>query len=340
MAITSFGYGGTVEEAAWARMAPRLGVPYWVKDTTELVASIDTTRDRAISITPGEFGGVGIFDISDAVESIQFDQISSGVRYDMVVARRNWQGVSGRTSFEVIKGGRVMALPSYNRNPGVVDDHPLFLVELRAGQSRPAAVYDLRGYGANGKVIVSNKLAMDYYSDYPGLELQLGRRIFTVRGNRTWMRTGLEPFAPAGQVDAFNADFANPSYNLWRNNRPYWSNFTESYTQKRGQNAMGIKALSAGRFQITESGIYVINLSVFDDPKNPKSDGWVSIGLNTPDHPRNTHHLTAWHYNYESTVNTTQQINAGTIIRASGHSRFRDGKNRRFKLQFSFYMIG
>ena len=340
MAITSYGYGGTVEEAAWARMAPRLGVPYWVKDTSSLVASVDTTRDRAIKISPGEFGGTGIFDTSNSTESLQFDYLASGTRHDLVVARRDWQGVSGRTTFEIIKGGKLEALPSYNRNPGVVDDHPLFLVKLVAGQTRPASIIDLRGYGANGKVIVSHKLAMDYYNDYPGLQLQLGRRIFTVRGGRTWMRTGLEPFSPSGEVDAFNADFAWPTYRTWKNNRPYWSNFTSSYTAVRGKNEMGIKALSNGRFQITESGVYVINLSVYDDPSNRKSEGFVSIGLNTPDKPRNTHHLTALHYNYESTVNTSQQLNAGTIIRASGHSRFRDGKDRKFRLQMSFYMIG
>lgn len=340
MTIKSYGYGGTVGESAWARMAPRLGVPYWVKDNQSLVASIDTTRDRGIVISPGTFGGVGIYDESDAIESLQFGAINSGSRYDLVVARRDWQGVAGRTQLVVIPGAKTMTLPTYNRDPGVLDDQPLYLVHLRAGQTRPAAIYDLRGFGANGKVVTYHELAMDVYRDYPGLELQVGRRIYTVRGGRTWMRTGLEPFATSGSVDAFNADFAWSTYQTWQNNRPYWTNFNTPFVKVRGQNEMGIRSLSGGRFQITESGIYVINLSVYDDPSNDAGEGFVSIGLNTPDHPRSTGHLNSWHYNYEATVNTSQQINAGTIIRASGHSRFRDRKNRKFRLQCSFYMIG
>src|SRR5699024_9781514 len=108
------------------RLAPRLGVPYWVKDDESLVATIDTTRDRAIAIGPGEFGGVGVFDESDAVESIQFGPVTAGSRYDLVAARRDWQGASGRTQLVVIPGAKTMTLPDYNRSPGALDDQPLY----------------------------------------------------------------------------------------------------------------------------------------------------------------------------------------------------------------------
>lgn len=344
MAITSYGYGGTVEESAWARLAPRLGVPYWVKDSGSLVASIDTAKDRAIVLAPGEFGGTGIFDVSNAVESVQFDPISSGTRFDMVVARRDWQGVSGKTTFSVIKGGKMMVLPTYNRNPGVIDDHPLYLVELRAGQSRPAAIYDLRGFGANGKVIVNNKLAMDYYNEYPGLELQVGREIYTVRGGRTWMRTGLEPHTTYGRDEyyvRFNTGLVTFPDGGGKGRKPV----TKGWAANAGDNAMGVSLKAGGKFRITKSGIYSINLNVYDYAYNKPTNfmGRVSVGLNTPDLPRVATHRHDRSSHFETFIGTTQLLKEGfEVVPEMVQYRYTGGGNgsTKYRVELALHMIG
>ena len=343
MAITSYGYGGTVEEAAWARMAPRLGVPYWVKDTSSLVASVDTTRDRAIKISPGEFGGTGIFDTSDSTESLQFDYLASGTRHDLVVARRDWQGVAGRTTFEIIKGGKLEALPSYNRNPGVVDDHPLFLVKLVAGQTRPASIIDLRGYGANGKVIVTHRLAMDYYNDYPGLELQVGREIYTVRGGRTWMRTGLEPRATGGKATDdyyIRMDTGETTWAYGGSLRP-----VQRLKKIGGDNAMGVRILSGGRIRIGMSGIYAINASVYDQNFNTNPArffGMTDLRLNTPDWPRAINHRHDKSTFYQHYLSTTQYLKEGTDLQLQFRHYEYSGrqKARKYSHELVLHMIG
>lgn len=339
MAITSYGFAGTIEEAAWARMAPRLGVPYWVKDTESLVATIDTTRDRAITLSPGEFGGVGIFNVSDAVEKLQFDYLATGSRYDLVVARRNWQGTSGTTTFQIIKGGSSLVLPTYNRNPGVVDDHPLYLVEIRAGQTKPAAIYDLRGFGANGKVIVKNKLAMDYYSDYPGLELQWEREIWTVRGSRTWMRTGLEPHTTFGQDEYF------VRFNTGLKSWPYGGGLPElrhNWSRNKGENAMGAEALTGGRVRINMSGVYAINLNVYDySENNPKRFfGSVRMGLSTPDLPRVEAHRHDKNSGFEAFIGTTQLLKQGTILKAYFSQYNTLNRSMKYQVELGLHMIG
>ena len=342
MAITSYGYGGTVEEYAWARMAPRIGVPYWVKDASDLVATIDTTRDRAIKISPGEFGGTGIFDTSNATESLQFDILSSGNRYDLVVARRDWQGVSGNTTFQVIKGGKTLALPTYNRNPGVVDDQPLFLVHIRAGQTRPAAIYDLRGFGANGKVVVYHKLAMDYYTDYPGLELQVGREIYTVRAGRTWMRTGLEPRATGGKA----TDDYYIRMDTGETNWAYGGSLRPVQRLKKigGDNAMGVRILSGGRIRIGMSGIYAINASVYDYTYNSPSrfNGVTVMRINTPDTPVVMAHRHDKSSIYQAYVSTTQYLKEGTDLQLQFRHYEYSGrqKARKYSHELVLHMIG
>ena len=343
MAITSFGYGGTVGEAAWARMAPRLGVPYWVKDGQSLVATIDTARDRAIKISPGEFGGTGVFDTSDAVESLQFDSVSSGSRYDLVVARRDWQGVSGKTTLQVIKGGKALALPTYNRNPGVVDDQPLFLVEVKAGQSRPATIYDLRGFGANGKVVVYHKLAMDYYTDYPGLELQVGREIYTVRAGRTWMRTGLEPRATGGKATDdyyIRMDTGETTWAYGGSLRP-----VQRLKKIGGDNAMGVRILSGGRIRIGMSGIYAINASVYDQNFNTSPArffGMTDLRLNTPDWPRAINHRHDKSTFYQHYLSTTQYLKEGTDLQLQFRQYEYSGnqRSRKYSHELVLHMIG
>src|SRR5699024_12348293 len=94
--------------------------------------------------------------------------VSSGNRYDLIVARRDWQGEGGVTKFEPVKGGTTKKVPAFNRAPGILDDHLLYLVHLQAGRSTPVAIYDLRGFGLNSRVQIHDAMALEGYKNWPG----------------------------------------------------------------------------------------------------------------------------------------------------------------------------
>ena len=191
MAITSVGYDGSINETQWAIMAPRMSMPYWVEDVDALKATILKDKDRTISLNPGRFGGQGVMDQSTAVEEIAFAPVASGNRYDLVVARRNWQGDGGTTTLEAIEGSTTKKIPSFNRGPGLLDDQLLYLVHLQAGRTTPVSVIDLRGFGLNSRVQLFDPLALEGYNNWPGLQAQIGREEYTLQVDRTWVRTGL-----------------------------------------------------------------------------------------------------------------------------------------------------
>src|SRR5699024_12518233 len=100
----------------------------------------------------GQFGGLGVMDTSDSSEDISFEPVSSGNRYDLIGARRDWQGEGGVTKFEPGKGGTTKKVPAFNRAPGILADHLLYLVHLQAGRSTLDGIFDLLSFGPNSRV--------------------------------------------------------------------------------------------------------------------------------------------------------------------------------------------
>jgi len=193
MAITSIGYDGTVDESDWAKlMGQAARSTYGVADRTHWRVTTHPTLARGVSIATGSGWGHGVYDTSDTTVSLAGATISSGTRWDMVVARRNWSGTGGSTTFAMITGTSTKALPVRNVNPGSLDDQPIALVQFTAGQSAATAIVDLRIWsGSGGGMYAQDLLARDYTNG-------AGTRLFVngedwvsttdSSGNQAWVR--------------------------------------------------------------------------------------------------------------------------------------------------------
>jgi len=146
VAITSVGYDGSVDEQDWANLARFLGKEPCTLGATGWQVTAVTGPDRTVRVAVGTGYGWGVKDDSDASVDLQLQTITSGTRWDTVVARRDWQPTpGGGTTFVVVKGTSTKALAaSLLNNPGVQHDQPLALVQVTAGVSTPTAVIDLR----------------------------------------------------------------------------------------------------------------------------------------------------------------------------------------------------
>lgn len=163
MAITSIGYDGSVNEAQWAKLLPLAGsAHYGVAGANDWKITPHATLDRGVSIAAGSGWGQGVLDTSDATVSLQGATIGSGSRWDLVVARRNWAGTGGSTTFVLVGGSANKALPARNTTPGTLDDQPLALVQFTAGSTGATAIIDLRCWGRNGGMTARDELALTY----------------------------------------------------------------------------------------------------------------------------------------------------------------------------------
>lgn len=179
MALTSIGYDGTVDETAWTRlMGKTAGCAYGVLGASDWKVTAHPTLARGIVIGTGHGWGHGVYDINDATVSLQGADILSGTRWDMVVARRNWTGAGGSTSFVLITGTSTKALVSRNVSPGTMDDQPLALVQYTGGTTAPTAIVDLRVWPGNGGMYAADLMARDYNT-------QIGSRL--VIGGEDWV---------------------------------------------------------------------------------------------------------------------------------------------------------
>lgn len=179
MAIISSGYDGSVDELAWAVLAPLVGINYGVLGHSDWQVTAKPAADRTVRIGTGTGAGQGVVDVSDAVVELQHDIVTSGTRYDMIVARRSWAGEGGSTTFAIIKGSSSPStLPPRNKTPGAIDDQPIALVALTAGQSQPTAIFDLRIWAGEGGAVARDGRVLQYL-DHPGAVVRIGTEIYT-----------------------------------------------------------------------------------------------------------------------------------------------------------------
>jgi hypothetical protein len=191
MAITSIGYDGTVDESDWTKLMGSAAT-YGVADRSHWKVTTHATLTRGVSIATGSGWGHGVYDTSDATVSLAGATISSGTRWDMVVARRNWSGTGGSTSFAIITGTSTKALPVRNVIPGSLDDQPIALVQFTAGQSAATAIVDLRIWaGSGGGLYAQDILARDY-TNGAGTRLFINGEDWVsttdASGNQAWVR--------------------------------------------------------------------------------------------------------------------------------------------------------
>jgi len=146
--ITSIGYDGqVVDEVKWGGLSTFLGAPYGLADGAAWKVTAVVGLDRTSRVAPGIGYGHGVRDVSDSNVDVQHAAITSGIRWDLIVARRNWQPVGGTTTFVAVTGTATKQIPAGRLiGPGVQDDQPIALVQLTAGQSTPTAVIDLRHF--------------------------------------------------------------------------------------------------------------------------------------------------------------------------------------------------
>ncbi|HVH54481.1 MAG TPA: hypothetical protein VNA32_10180, partial [Actinomycetota bacterium] len=121
-----------------------------------------TGADRTVSIATGSAWGKGVFDTNSANITIQLDTISTGTRWDLIAIHRNWSGAGGTTTVIKINGSSSKAIPARSTDPGNLDDQPLALVQVTAGQTQPTAIVDLRVWAGNGGSHASDVLALNY----------------------------------------------------------------------------------------------------------------------------------------------------------------------------------
>lgn len=168
MAITSIGYDGSVNEAQWAKLLPLAGsAHYGVAGAGDWKVTTHATLDRGVRVAAGSGWGHGVLDTSDATTSLSGATVGSGSRWDLIVARRNWSGTGGTTTFVLIGGSSSKALPARNTSPGVLDDQPLALVQFTAGSTAATAIIDLRCWARNGGMTAKDDMALTYLKE-PG----------------------------------------------------------------------------------------------------------------------------------------------------------------------------
>ena len=175
--FTSHGYdttaGNPYTEIAWADAHPLIGSGmYGVRSGGDWKVTAVTGADRTVSIAPGFGWGAGVTDETVANDTIQLDTVTSGSRWDLIVARRDWTPTAGETKFMKINGGSTKAIPGGRlQTPGGIDDQPLALVQITSGQTQPTAIVDLRCWATNGGMVANDDLAKNYLN-------RLGTEVF------------------------------------------------------------------------------------------------------------------------------------------------------------------
>lgn len=142
MAIASVGYDGTVDEEAWAQMAPTLGTSERV--VSGMAATTLASPDRGVQIAAGVAAGHGVHDVVDAAEVVECAS-TTGTRWDTIVLRRDWTLPTGATTVEVVQGNtQPVIAAAIEATPGQTDDQPLYLAKVQSGSSVVTQLIDLR----------------------------------------------------------------------------------------------------------------------------------------------------------------------------------------------------
>jgi len=221
MAITSYGYDGTMSEAGWSTLAPLLGSQRCVAGISDFAVTIGGAGSRAITVATGTAHGFGVADVNSAAIVLNATTVASGTRWDTVVIRRNWSGTGGTTTVVIVPGTATQALASgLNSSPGSIDDQPIALIQLSSASTSVQNVIDLRGIG--GRPLL--------YASAPALPLASGQPIGTVAyvpatgqgndvwvntsvsGTPTWVNTSRPAWLTASLASGISAFLQTPSY--------------------------------------------------------------------------------------------------------------------------------
>lgn len=205
MPITSVGYEGTVDEAQWAELISLVGGrQYGVAGAPDWKVTVGGA-DRQVRVAAGRGFGCGVLDNSTTETVLSLATVSSGSRWDLIVARRNWG--TNATSFAVVTGSATRALPGRAQTPGTLDEQPIALARVQAGQSQVAEIVDLRVWGGDGGIFALDPLVLQYLNRV-GTSVRIAgvdwRRVLDVYDNPTWVSS---PTAAGSVVPTAGANF-------------------------------------------------------------------------------------------------------------------------------------
>lgn len=175
MTLTSVYYDGPVTETDRARN--RTGAPdYGVYGPDDFKVTAHPSIPYAVLLKKGRAHGHGVTDEAAEDQVVQCASIASGVRWDLIVVRRNWQpALGGPSTLAVIQVGSSPAIPDppiRKVGPGVEDDQPIFLVKWQGGTSAPVDFIDLRVWAGNGGLYAKHDLVRSYMNKV-GTELNI-----------------------------------------------------------------------------------------------------------------------------------------------------------------------
>lgn len=184
---TSAGYGrrgpsdtsaGSVFAPEWAvLMGEASGASYGVnaQDAWKVTRG---QLDREIVISAGQGFGYGVLDTTTEDLRFQLPAPGSGTLWHLIATHRDW--ATRQSSFKNIAGSSVAALPTREHVVGTVDDQPIALVSVTAGQAQVSNIIDLRVWSANAGAYALDELVLQYLNG-------LGTRVRIV--NTLWERT-------------------------------------------------------------------------------------------------------------------------------------------------------
>jgi len=179
VAFTSNGYDTTTAnpytEYAWADAHPSIGqARYGVRSPGDWKVSAVAGQDRTVSIAAGRGYGCGVTDKTVDNETIQLDTIGSGSRWDLIAVRRDWTPTAGESKFVKVNGGASATIPGGRQaTPGNIDDQPIALVQVTAGQTQPTSIIDLRTWSGDGGGIVAAHDLVRSFMDGTGTRLNI-----------------------------------------------------------------------------------------------------------------------------------------------------------------------
>lgn len=178
--FTSFGYDTSTAnpytEAAWADAHPSIGTgTYGVRSPLDWKVTAVAGQDRTVSINAGWGFGCGVIDKTIANDTIQLDTIASGSRWDLIAVRRDWTPTAGVSQFVKINGGATATIPGgRNSTRGNIDDQPIALVQVTAGQTQPTAIIDLRTFTGDGGGLIGMDDLVRSFLNRTGTRINIG----------------------------------------------------------------------------------------------------------------------------------------------------------------------
>ncbi len=152
-----YGFDGQLTEERFSQLSRLMsGLDVTVGSVDAWRASAVASQDRTVSVAPGAGWGYGITIESTTVETVKFDPVSSGSRYDLVAWRLDWAPHGGTVQLVAVQGSAIDTVPAPSQRPGSgVAYVPIATFRVTAGMQSPTLAKDLRQWGSQHIVVGS-----------------------------------------------------------------------------------------------------------------------------------------------------------------------------------------